>query len=192
MKWIITLIFILYVSPVFAQTTIFTDTLNSSDSGNAGLSLRDVLTITGGAQGQVRATFTGKAGSPTKVDHASIGIATGTGSNTTATPVELTFGGVSGFTFPNGSTNIVSDWVNLSGFTSANKLVVIIDLDATTGGGDYAIDAAASGVTMFFFTGATYNVASPSSGTQTNSYSFVALVQTRTVSSGTGWLPLAH
>jgi hypothetical protein len=168
-------------------TTIYTDSLTGSDSGNAGQSLRDVLTITGGAQGQVRVTFTGKAGSTTKIDHASIGIATGTGSNTTATPVELTFGGVSGFTFPNGSTNIASDWVNLSGFTSANKLVVIIDFDATTGGGDYAIDAASGTATAFFFGAATYNVASPAGGSQTNNYSVVALVEVQAGAAAPTW-----
>jgi hypothetical protein len=192
-KRIIILIFILYASPAFAQTTIFTDTLNSSDSGNAGQSLRDVLTITGGAQSQVQVTFTGKAGSTTVVDHASIGISTGTNSNTTTTPVELTFSGGHGFTFPNGSTNITSDWVNLSGFTSSNKLVVIVDFDATTGGGDYGINTTTATATGYFFNpGATYNVASPSGGSNVGTYGIVATIQTRTVSSGTGWLPLAH
>lgn len=167
------------------MTTIFTETMPGSDSGNNGLSLRNVFAITGGSLGQVRVTFSTPGGSPAVVDHASIGIATGTLSNTTAAPVELTFSGGHGFTFPATSTpSIVSDWVNLPGFTSSNDLVVVMDLNATTGGGDYGANVTTSTGTMYFLSGASYNVATPSGTTTQPTYGFVALIETQAGAGG--------
>lgn len=165
------------------MTTIFTDTLvPQTDGGNAGFSFRDVLTITGASLGQVRVTLILGGGGPAiNLDHVAIGISTGTSSNTTATPVELTFSGASGIT-GNAltSTTYVSDWVNLSGFTSSDKLVVITDFNATNGGGNYATDQSNANGTLYGLAGASYNNATPtpSFGPVAN-YSMVALVETQ-------------
>lgn len=168
-----------------AQTTIYTSTLPGTDSGNAGISWRDVLTITGSGLGQVRVTFHTPGGTSTVVDHASIGISTGTGTATTATPVELTFAGGHGFTYGTTAASFVSDWVNLSGFTGSNKLVVIMDLNATTGGGDYSVNTSSTNATgTFYSASATWNVASPAGGTSAGAYGFVALVETQSGGGG--------
>jgi len=88
--------------------------------------------------------------------NASIGISTGSTGDTTAIPVELLFGGLSGFS---SAVNITSDWVNLSGFTSSDKLVVIIDFS-----GSYLLDdVTASGTSMYYaFSAPSYNQATPS------------------------------
>lgn len=112
--------------------TIFTDTLTTNDSGGANYTYRNVLPITGNAGTQVRVTFEASSAAAFSVDNASIGILTGATYDTTAAPVELLFSGVSGFALSAGQT-IVSDWANLSGFTSSNKLVVSIDLASTNG-----------------------------------------------------------
>lgn len=164
------------------MTTIFTRTLTSSDSGNAGLSFRNVVPITGASLGQVRATFKAPAAGA-KVNHAAIGVSTGSVGNTTATPVELTFAGAHGFTLGANAT-IVSDWVNLSAL-STDKLVVIFDEASTGAGGNEATEADTS--TVFFYTAsATYNVATPAtaSGTIAAVYS-VTTIETQAVPAGT-------
>lgn len=139
------------------MATIFTRTVTSADSGNEGISFRNVVPITAGALGQVRVTFKAPAAG-TKVDHASIGISTGSVGNTTATPVELTFSGAHGFTL-GANASIVSDWVNLSGFTSSDLLVVIFDQNAATGGNEAT---EADTCTVFFYVAsATYATATP-------------------------------
>src|SRR5712664_4830438 len=101
-------------------TTIFTYALGTDDTGNDGFCTRQVCVITGGAQGQIRATFKAASAATFKTDHCSIGISA-TEPGTTAVPTELLFSGAHGFTISNGAT-ITSDWVNFSGFTSSDKL----------------------------------------------------------------------
>jgi hypothetical protein len=124
-------------APSSGPTTIFTPNpaLATNYSGLGGNSLRTVATITGSGAGRVCVTFLGGTSSLV-VAHASIGVWTGSNTDTTATPVELKFSGVSGFTL---SANgiIVSDLETLA-FTSSNKLVVVLDItsgdfEATTG-----------------------------------------------------------
>lgn len=166
------------------MATIFTDTLvPQTDSGNGGFSFRDVLTITGGAQTQIRVTLIlGGGGTALDVDHVAIGISTGTNSNTTATPTEVTFGGGGhGISAnPATSTAYVSDWVNFAGFTSSDKLVVIVDFNATTGNGNYATDQANSNAIAYGISGASYTATTPTTaiGPFAN-YSMVALVETQ-------------
>lgn len=114
-------------------TTIYSVATDSSTAGYGGTTCRSEVAITGGAQGQVRVTFAAPSAANLTLLHASIGISAGdsTGS-TTATPVELKFSGASGLDITGGST-LVSDWANLSGFTSSDKLIVIIDVN---GGGN--------------------------------------------------------
>lgn len=140
-------------------TTIFTSALGTDDSGNEGFSFRNILLITGNAQGQIRVTFKAASAGTFKVDHASIGIYSGSGSaNTTATPVELLFSGAHGFTVSNGAT-ITSDWADLAGFTSANNLVVIEDFNSGAGSGAESQNPAApNGNTLWYqASSASYN-----------------------------------
>src|SRR6266403_6063092 len=70
----------------------------------------------GGSPTQVRVTFTQITGvGSVTVNNASIGIQAGSGDpyDTSATPVELKFAGVSGFTLVSGSS-ITSDWATLT------------------------------------------------------------------------------
>lgn len=108
-------------------TTIFTPIggLNTQDGGFAGGSVRSRLTITSGSLGRVRATFQAGASGGLVAAHCSIGVFGGGFTQTTATPVELLFGGASGFSIAAGAS-ITSDYVTLA-FTSADQLVAIID-----------------------------------------------------------------
>lgn len=183
------------LTPSFAQTTIFSETLNSSDSGNSGITIRSVLTITGGALGQVRATFTSPGGSATTFDHASIGISNGTDGDTTAIPVELTFSGGHGFTLSGAGGSVTSDFVNLSGFTSSDHLVVTLDFNASTGGGVYGINTTTAGATGYALVGASYNVVAPAGQSNLGTYSIVATVQVQAGGGGgvtCGKAPLLH
>ena len=184
------------------MTTIFTDTKTGDDTGNDGFSFRQVCTITGGAQSQVRVTFKASSAATLRLDHASIGIQTGTQDACTATPVELLFAGVSGFSISNGAT-ITSDWANLSGFTSSNKLIVVMDASATAGSGDYAVNTASTGQTLWFAAAsASYNVAAPGfASSAAATCEGVTLIETQvtniTVTPGAGavvlqgWQPVA-
>lgn len=160
------------------MAVIFTATLSSNDGGNDGLTMRNVCTITGGALDQIRVTFKSAAAAVLKTDHCAIGIATGTNANTTATPVELKFSGVSGFTISIGAS-ATSDWVNFNGFTSSDKLVPIMDIAATGGSGNAFV---ASGPNMFFKSGASYNSTDGSTGfTNAGAYAFVSSIETQSV-----------
>ncbi len=157
------------------MTTIFTETLSSDNNGNTNYSFRQVVEITGNAQGQVRVTFKAASNVSTNgnftTNHCAIGISTQSTAygpaggplalNTTAKPVELTFGGVSGFNLTANGQTIVSDWINLSGFTTTNMLVVVMDW-ASTGGGDAFIGSGLSNAGLWYLaSAATYNVAAP-------------------------------
>ena len=173
-------------APAFAQTTIFTQTLTNNDSGNNGLSFRTCIPITGDSLGQVRVTF--QSGSANwVVAHAAIGVsvtAVGVGcQQTTATPVELTFSGGSGFNLGS-SSNLTSDWVNLS-FTGSAILVVITDITS----GNEELATGVTGVTSFLnVSGSTYNQANPAGYSGSGTSGFVPgfnLVQTQAAAGGT-------
>jgi hypothetical protein len=139
------------------MTTIFTCT---SSGTNGDAAWRIVVPITGGAQGQVRVTFKNGVGSTAICNNASIGISNGTTHNTTATPIELLFSGLHGYTLAS-AASITSDWANLSGFTSSDKLVVDMDFVQTN-----ALGCTTTGVTgaqQYFFdtAGTYYNQAAP-------------------------------
>jgi hypothetical protein len=98
----------------------------SSSTNDAGSSYRIFMTALSGGT-QVRATFKSGTGGPLTTLHCSIGIRSGSsGTATTATPVELTFSGASGFTIGSASSTITSDWVSLS-FSAGDVLVVVQD-----------------------------------------------------------------
>lgn len=141
-------------------TTIFTNALGTSRGDNQA-SFRNLLTITAGAQSQVRVTF--KAGTDgLHVDNCSIGISNGTTMKTTATPVELLFSAAHGFTIA-GSASITSDWASLSGFASTDKLVVTTDY-AASGATQSSTDQSGTGNgTLWYLFGnnPSYNSADP-------------------------------
>jgi hypothetical protein len=164
---------------IFTPAAAFT----GADTGFVGGSLRNTVTITGNSLGRVRVTF--KAGPTTGliVDHAAIGIGTGSNGATTATPLELLFSGGHGFNIAANAT-ITSDWVTLA-FTTANVLVVIID-----GNNPGPVDIANNQgtctncrVNYFVPTAATYNSASGigGSGDQFNWNYGIASVETSSV-----------
>lgn len=171
------------------MATIFTATLSSNDGGNDGFSFRDVCTITAGALGQVRCTFKCATGSTFGADHCAIGISTGSASNTTATPVELTFAGAHGFSLTSAQT-ITSDWVNLSGFTSSDKLIVIVDFSGTGGGANAFDGTSATPVYVSGSPTASYNAASPAGFSLISStYALVASIETQAGGGGGGNTP---
>ena len=142
-----------------AVFTAFTQTLTADEAGWSGYSMRDITTSTLSAGGaEVRVTFEAPASGSTVADHAAIGVFAGTNADTNATPVELKFSGSSGFTITNGA-QIVSDWATLT-TTTANKLVVIVDHNGSSGGTVRKLSPVASGNNLYK-TGATYTQATP-------------------------------
>ena len=142
-----------------AASTIYTNALPTGNSSSDGYSLRNICPVTASGKDQARVVFYSGTSAPTLVAaHCSIGIWDGTSNvpNTVSTPVELLFGGGHGFSLATGLIK-TSDWVNLTGFTNANDLVVIIDVTS----GNYGADTGATGTTgCFKAASSTYNSAS--------------------------------
>lgn len=116
--------------PADTATTIFTDSLGDLDQGDAsGASFRTLISLTQSCPGKVRVTFKAGNGTTWACSHCSIGVSAGSG-NTVATPVELLFSGVSGFSIAAGQT-IVSDYATLP-WTNGQSVVVVTD---TSSGG---------------------------------------------------------
>lgn len=94
----------------------------------------------GGSPTQVRVTFKAPTLSSLILDHASIGIKAGAGNawDTTATPVELKFSGVSGFNI-SASASITSDWANLVVSSSAGTVLSRTMSTEDLGWGSYSI-----------------------------------------------------
>jgi len=113
--------------------TIFEQALNDNADTQENNSIRVSVPITGHSAGFVRVTFEASSAGAMNVDNAAIGIDDGNDdTSTTATPVELLFSGVSGFTRTAGQT-ITSDWVALPGFDTDDHLVVVIDFASSNG-----------------------------------------------------------
>jgi hypothetical protein len=156
------------------------------NNGDSGLTLRGLygigfannVALTSGNNGgdwPVRVTFKADSSNGNwQVDHASIGVSTGVGSNTTATPVELKFGGASGFIVAQG-TSITSDWVLIPAFTTSNVLVVIYD--QTTGNNSAGILFSSATASLYLKSGVSYNVAVPPGMGSANNYEGVASIE---------------
>lgn len=116
------------------MTTVWTPSavLNTDDTNDGSISFRvNCKTISSGAA-QVRVTFRPNSAASFQVDHASIAkVNSATAPNCDATPVELLFSGVSGFTASAG-VDVVSDWLTFSTSTSDN-LMVVMDVHSTNG-----------------------------------------------------------
>jgi hypothetical protein len=145
---------------VVQATTVFVATLATQGSFFHDESVRQLITplLAGGAT-NVRVTFT--AQTTLAAGHVSIGIQSTT-YNTTATPVELKFGGVSGFPSTSGAS-ITSDWTSFT-FSSSDKLIVIIDGDGTHDGNEKFTTTGVASCIFYSNTsvpGGSYNQASP-------------------------------
>jgi hypothetical protein len=155
------------------MATIFSQTVDSNDTGWGGYSIRLALRITGNAQDQVRVTLQGNSASGFSLDNCSIGISPSTDSTDpvdtiigcTATPVPLLFAGSAAVSSADG-TQKTSDWANLTGFTTSNFLVVVFDFVGTSSDGFHNtglnfVSAGGPGATAFKAASDTYNVQSP-------------------------------
>lgn len=138
--------------------TAFSTTLNANDgSDKNGYSFRVYPTALNGSGGPwrwVRVRFRSSTAAGTSVGHASIGIH-GSGVATTATPVELLFSGVSGFSLSAGQT-ITSDWAVLS-FSLSNNIMVIMDYN----GSSLMRNLSGGGVNYYKFGTTSYSTTSP-------------------------------
>ncbi len=141
-------------------TTIYTSSQVGTNTDTT-ISYRQRCVLTGGGQ-RAQVSFTCVAGGSWIADHASVGILTGTNWDTTATPVELTFSsGGHGFNVAATGQTIVSDEIDLgTPFTSSNKLVVIIDWNASNGASWLFGTAANCDAGYFTTASGGYNIAS--------------------------------
>lgn len=166
-------------------TTIFTPSTNlASNDSNVNTTFRNIITLTGGSTGVVRATFAAATNAGLVGLHCSVGISTGDliNGSTIATPVELTFSGGSGFTITSGQT-ITSDFVNLN-FTSSDSLVIIIDVGNP--GGNLFSSGETNCNLAFLGSATSWNVSSPTGFAHVSGVDYmVSSVETGT---GTGLL----
>jgi hypothetical protein len=143
-------------SSVAEPVAIFSRTLDTDTSVASNISMRQSCgsLAAGGTRARVR--FEAPASGTFFCDNAAIGVRTGTGFATVATPVELLFSAASGFTIANG-TQITSDWATLT-FADTDTLIVIMDVGAASA--DRSLVEAGAGA--FRLTFDSYNVASDS------------------------------
>jgi hypothetical protein len=111
--------------------TMFSATLDSNAAGSGNSSSRQTVTNSSAVSGtQVRVRFQGPSSGTLNVDNASVGIRSGATANTVATPVELKFSGVSGFSL-SATAEITSDWADLV-IGSSDELIVVNDHGGTS------------------------------------------------------------
>lgn len=147
-------------SPVFLYQA--SPALNADDA-NPGFSFRVVVPVAINGLSQARVTIRPGSVNALTINNASIGKRDPAESilpNTTAMPIELLFGGVSGFI--GATTPITSDWADISslGLVAGDKLVCIYDIAA--GGASTAsqrLNNASTGVETWFQSSASYHVA---------------------------------
>ncbi len=140
----------------------FSASLSITNGVNTNSSFRQVVSPMVVAAGGTlaRVTFTsGNTGTGLKLDKASIGTQSTT-YNTTATPVELLFGGVSGFDIGI-NTTITSDWVPFSTIADANA-VVIGDVGLTGTNSYKSVSTGVPSCVLYTqLSSDTYNIANP-------------------------------
>lgn len=105
-------------------------TVSGDGGAGRGTSVRNLTYPIHGAWTQVRVTFLGGDQTGLACQNVSVGVRS-SGTNTTATPVELLYGGVHGFNKAGvPATLAVSDWGTLS-FGNGDVLVVTCDMSST-------------------------------------------------------------
>lgn len=154
-------------------TVVFDPPMTYGSSGNSGYSIRGVSSAIGTGGTQIRVTFKAHPTSATSAGHVSIG-KQASGYNTVATPVELKFGGASGFSIAAGAA-ITSDWADL---TTADNDVLVAVIDSTSSGqirtpGSYA------GGSHYNLNGTSWNQATPSGFTDSSSQYFGGKIEVK-------------
>jgi hypothetical protein len=120
-----------------ATTAVYANsTLSGDNTTPASVSWRIGVAVGFASQNQVRVTLKAGAGAALGVsgivcDHVAIGVIS-SGTATTATPVELKFGGLSGCKIDTANAAVTSDWAALS-FLSTDTLCVILDQGSAEG-----------------------------------------------------------
>jgi hypothetical protein len=143
--------------------TVFSQTINSGNSGDADFSYRNNIPMSDGARTQIRVTVAAPAGSPFGVDNVSIAFPQ-TSPNARGVPIEVFFDGKSGPGQLVAGQSITSDWVNFSGFAKGDTILVILDLASTNGNAGFGT-ASVTGATFYFLAAAnSYNVAAYTAG----------------------------
>lgn len=173
--------------------TVFTanPALNADDVNNQ-TSFRIVCTLAAASNGSLQVTIQPGTTNNLTISHASIGKWSGSGANTTATPLELKYGGASGFS--NATTAQLSDLLDHSvatngatGFSlaSGDKVVVIYDIvnQGTSHASQRYNGAATNADTFYKVPGTSWNSNSSTGFTQLTGYNFaVAKVETNSAS----------
>jgi hypothetical protein len=139
------------------SSVAFTQTLNTNDAANGSANYSQRLVCPSIASGgtQIRVTLVASTANTFHLNNVSIGKQTTT-YNTVATPVELKFGGVSGFTIAAGQT-ITSDWAS---FTSSHgdNLIVVTDYAGSNANSRFT---SSGGLRYYLLSVATFNQATP-------------------------------
>lgn len=161
-------------TPHGSAQSAFTWSPSGNDTSDAGLSKRNLcpsMTFTGTVT-QVRCTFLASTAGALNANNCAFGKSSGSGV-TTATPVELLFGGSSGFSLAS-SGSAVSDWANIPGLlTSGDTGVAIMDIGTN---GNPQIGSG----TQWGKSGATYNQASPAGLSSGGAIYAISLIEVRT------------
>lgn len=171
------------------MSIIFSQTLSNHNTGNQSVATRQVIpTLSGASLGQVRVTFQAGTSAGLKATHCSIAVVgAATIPNTTLTPTELLFSGVSGFNLAT-SGQITSDWVNFS-CLSTDTLIVCIDEDSSGNGdgGDGALQGTVTGAQWWAKpSSSSYNQATVSGFSQIGTLNLYVVNLIETQASGGG------
>jgi len=142
------------ISGAVNDTTLFTQTLTTNGTGGENVTYRVICPSMASGGSQLRVVFRGHTFSPFSVDNASVGIQS-SGGDTTATPTELLFGGVSGFT-AGADQAVISDLTTFS-YSASDNLIVTYDVSATNGN---PRGTASAGTRYYKVTYNSYNVQS--------------------------------
>lgn len=168
-----------------ASNTIFSATAGADNPSNNGFSFRHEASVLTSTMTQVRVSIQSSTTQGLVAGHVSIGISTmsnggkSTAGETTATPVELLFGGSSGINVGIGVV-AVSDWTNFSGIDSTHNAIVTIDF--TTGGVCSVTSASPGPINILWFKSATtsWNTQTPVGfSISSNDPRSVILIETR-------------
>lgn len=158
------------IVPCLAQTAVFSTSFVANSGGNAGYSYAQTVPNISAGGDHVSVTFNPTVNGVHSASHVSICVQS-SGYDCASTPVELTFGGVSGFSIPNGGSALASDFVAL---TTSPGQTLLVKEDVSS---DY-MPRNGAGFSGWNSAGAYWNVGTPPSGWNgfSNNYGF-SLVQ---------------
>jgi hypothetical protein len=159
-RYFLVVFFALYFSnQAQSQTTIFNAPFQSDGSGNSGYSGRMVIPNISVGGGQVRVSVDADISGTLSAGHVSVCVQESV-QNCQSAPVEVTFGGASGFSQAANAGVLASDWIILATMAGQNLLVIFDITSAPT-------PKNGTGVS-YWSSGASWNAGSPS-GTWANS-----------------------